>query len=457
MINKKHVFKIFTPTRIIVLGFASIILVGAFLLSLPISHNDGAWFSFIDALFTSTSAVCVTGLVVVDTATQFNAFGQVVILLLIQIGGLGVMTATTLLFMMMRRRINLKSRVVMQEALSEDKLQGVVRSIRKILFMTFIIELVGALILMCSFIPRYGSYGIWVSIFMSISAFCNAGFDILGILEGGQYVSLIPFVGDWFVCLPIMALIIMGGIGFMVMNDVGTSVLKKKRLSINSKIVLITTGILIVLGWIVFLASEWNGALLRGLSPGAKVLAGLFQSVTPRTAGFNSIDQLQLIPISFMMTILLMFIGASPASTGGGVKTTTLAVLIVSGVRTLQGQQDVNIHRSKISTMHIRRAMTLTLIAISLIFINSFLIMAFESGNAIVTLETVIFEVTSAFSTVGLSTGITSSLSIGSKLVLCLTMFIGRVGILTIGFSFIKNKHEFNRKIEYTDAKIMIG
>ncbi len=456
MIKERRIKKIFTPTRVIVLGFAAIIFAGAFLLSLPFSHNNNMWFPFVDSLFTSTSAVCVTGLVVVDTATQFSAFGQVVILLLIQIGGLGFMTATTLLFMMMRKRINLKSRLIMQEAISENRLQGIVKSIKRILILTFTIELIGAFILMCSFIPRYGAYGIWVSIFVSVSAFCNAGFDILGVIEGGEFVSIIPFVSNWYVCLPIIALIILGGIGFMVISDVGQAAIKKKRLSINTKMVLITTAILIVIGWIIFLASEWNG-LLADYSVGTKFLAALFQSVTPRTAGFNSIDQATLTPISYLTTVMLMFVGASPSSTGGGVKTTTIAVIVLTCIRTLQGEKDVNLNKSKINIMNIRKAMTLIIIAITLIFINSFIITGLESSNPNIGLKEIIYEVTSAFSTVGLSMGITPSLSSGSKIILCLTMFIGRVGALTIGFSLIKNNKNFNSKIEYTDAKILIG
>ena len=456
MIKEKRISKIITPTRTIVLGFAAIIFVGAFLLTLPFAHNDGEWFPFIDALFTSASAVCVTGLVVVDTATHFSSFGQAIILLLIQIGGLGVMTATTLLFMMVKKRINLKSRLVMREAISENRLQGIVKSIKKILIMTFSIEIVGALILMCSFIPMYGAYGVWVSIFMSVSAFCNAGFDILGILEGGEFVSLVPFVSNWYVCLPIMALIIVGGIGFMVINDVGCAAFKKKRVSINTKMVLITTSILIIFGWVAFLASEWNG-LLAEYSVGTKILASLFQSITPRTAGFNSIDQSTLTTLSFLATLLLMFIGASPSSTGGGVKTTTVAVLAVTCVRTLQGEKDVNLYRSKINVMNIRKAMTLVSIAFVLIFVNSFAILAFEQARGGIDIGAVVYEVTSAFSTVGLSTGITPSLGTASKLILILTMFIGRVGALTIGFSLVKSNADQNRKIEYTDAKIMVG
>lgn len=451
--ERKHI----TPNRIIALGFASIIFVGAFLLCLPIAHNDKQWFPFIDAFFTATSSVCVTGLIVVDTATKFSLFGQLVILLLIQIGGLGVMTATTLLFLMMRKRITLKNRLLMQEALAEDRLQGIVQNIKRILIMTFIIELIGALILMCSFIPRYGAYGIYVSIFTAISAFCNAGFDILGVLETPMG-SMTPFVENAFVCLPIMALIVTGGIGFMVMNDIHRSVWRKKRLNISTKIVLGTTLVLIILSWIIFACVEWNHSL-KDLSVGGKLLASLFQSVTPRTAGFNSIDLTTMTPVSYIVTIILMFIGASPSSTGGGVKTTTIAVLIIVAIRTLQGEQDVNIRRSKVNFMTVRKALTIIIFSISYVIITTIFIVAFEGnklGENIFPVQ-VFYEVISAFATVGLSLGITPELGIASKLLLCLTMFVGRVGTLTIGFSLLKHGKEGNKKIEYTDAKILIG
>ena len=458
MAIEKKKFKILTPVRVIVIGFALIIFVGAFLLSLPIAHNDMQWFPFMDALFTSTSAVCVTGLIVVDTATQFNLFGQMVILFLIQIGGLGVMTATTLLFLMMRKRITLKNRLMLQEALSEDRLQGIVKSIKLILILTFSIELVGALVLMCSFIPAFGGIGVWISIFISISAFCNAGFDVLGKVCGDQFGSLTTFAENAFVCLPIMALIVIGGIGFMVLIDIGDRAFRKKRkLTPHTKMVLIITAVLIIFGWAAFMATEWNG-VLKDKSVGGKILTALFQSVTPRTAGFETVYQAALTPVSYMLTLILMFIGASPSSTGGGVKTTTLAVLMLTGIRTLQGERDVNLGKTKINPNVIKRAITIIMLAILIIMINTILILIFEQNNhnQMANVENILFEVTSAFSTVGLTMGITPKLSVASKLLLCLTMFIGRVGTLTIGFSIAMRK-KINDKIEYTDAKILIG
>lgn len=458
MLEEKKRFKILTPVRVIAIGFVLIIFVGAFLLCLPISHNNMHWYPFIDALFTSTSAVCVTGLIVADTAVQFSIFGQVVILILIQIGGLGVMTATTLLFLMMRKKITLKNRLMLQEALSQDRLQGIVQSIKTILILTFVTELIGALILMCSFIPDFGAIGVWVSIFLSVSAFCNAGFDVLGVCGGQEFASLSAYAQNALVCVPIMLLIIIGGLGFMVLIDLGGTITrKKKKFTTHTKMVLIITAILIVFGWIAYLLAEWNGAL-KQMSVGGKFLAALFQSVTPRTAGFETISQAALTPVSYMLTLIFMFIGASPSSTGGGVKTTTIAVLLLTGLRTLQAERDVNLGKTKINPTLIKRAITIIMLAIMIITINTILILIFEGSahNANANVQNILFEVTSAFSTVGLSMGLTSKLSVGSKIVLCLTMFVGRVGTLTIGFSIAKRK-KINDKIEYTDAKILIG
>lgn len=445
---------ILSPTRLIVLGFGAVIFVGAFLLCLPFAHNDGNWFPFIDALFTATSSVCVTGLIVVDTAVQFNYFGQAIILILIQLGGIGVMTGATIIFVLIGRRISLKNRLLLGEALVENRLQGIVKMIKKLVIFTFLAELVGALILMCSFIPAYGAKGIFTSIFISISSFCNAGFDVLGVLEQ-PFSSLMAYAGNAFVCLPIMALIIIGGLGFTVINDV-TKIKKKHHLTLQSKIVLISTLLLILIGWFFYALLEWDKAL-SDFNVGEKLVASLFQSVTPRTAGFNSIDQAALTPVSYILTLILMFIGASPASTGGGIKTTTFVMLFIIAYNTLQGNKDVNIGRAKLNDLALRKIITILVLAITLIMLNSLLILVIERNNSDITVNNVLFEVVSAFSTVGLSFGITPQLQAGSKLILGITMFAGRVGMLTLGASLAKIKKSSKNKIEYTDAKIMIG
>lgn len=441
-----------SPMRVIVLSFALAIFVGAFLLTLPISHKDGKWFPFMDALFTSTSALCVTGLIVVDTATAFTGFGQAVILILIQLGGLGVMTGATLISIAIGKRITLKSRILMQESFSEMRLQGIVKLIKQIFLFTFLVEAVGAAILACSFIPKYGAAGIWPSIFIAISAYCNAGFDVLGTLET-PFASLVPFVSNAFVILPIAMLIIIGGLGYGVIRDTGR-VFRKKRLGLHAKVVLITTAVLIVVGWIFFTAVEWNNTL-AGLSPFGKIVGGFFQSISPRTAGFNTIDQAAMTPASYMMTLIFMLIGASPASTGGGIKTTTFACLILIVIATLRGQSEVNIGRSKLNNIAIRKVITTISVAVLFILTSTVLIAAIESGKGI-RLSMIIFECVSAFGTVGLSMGITAELSSWSHLILGALMFVGRVGPLTMGASIAKSNKEIS-KVEYMDAKIIVG
>lgn len=441
-----------SPTRIIVLGFGLVIFIGAFFLALPIAHNSGQWFSFSDALFTATSATCVTGLVVVDTATEFNGFGQFVILLLIQIGGLGVMTGTTIIFIALGRRLSLRNKLLLQESLSETPISGIVKMIKRVIIYTFVIELIGAVLLMCSLIPRYGAIGIWQSVFLSISAFCNAGFDILGVVEQ-PFSSLTPFAQNIFVLLPIMMLVVLGGIGFMVLTDI-SGFKKRKRLQMHTKVVLIITAVLIAIGWIVYAAAEWNHAL-NGLSVWGKLVSSLFQSITPRTAGFNTIDQAAMTPISYVTTLLFMFIGASPSSTGGGIKTTTFIMLILITIATLRGRNYVNIGQSRVTDFTIRKVITIVVIATATIIISIGAIALIEAGNGI-KLKDIVFESVSAFATVGLSLGITPKLSSGSLFILGMVMFIGRVGALTIGASLVRFNGVKNH-IKYGDAKILVG
>lgn len=436
----------------IVLSFAAVILVGAFLLSLPIAHNNNVWMNFSDALFTATSATCVTGLIVVDTAMYFNGFGQFIILLLIQIGGLGVMTGTTLIFIVMGHKLSLKNKLIIQESLSDAPMSRTVPLVKRIIIYTLIIETIGAIVLMCSFIQDYGAIGIWMSIFISVSAFCNAGFDIMGKFDG-EFASLTAHAGDIFVLLPVMLLIVIGGLGFIVMANIADK-RRKRRLSIHSKLVLLVTAILIIVGWIVFAAAEWNRSL-SGLSAWGKLVTSLFQSVTPRTAGFNTIDQAALTPISYIMTMALMFIGASPASTGGGIKTTTLALLLLTTFSTLRGRHDVNLGRSSISNLTIRKVITVIFIATTAIIFATAAIALIEAPQGL-GLKAIIFETVSAFSTVGLSMGITKHLSAWSTLILGIVMFIGRVGTLTIGASIVKS-HKNQNSLKYSDAKILVG
>ena len=321
-----------------VLGFAFVILMGALLLTLPISSANGVSVGFFDALFTSTSCVCVTGLVVVDTGTAFSTFGHVVIILLIQIGGLGFMSVAMLYFMVLGKRVTLGTRLVIQESLNEDRIGGLVRMMRWVIFSALSIEAIGAILLSTRFIPIYGfGKGLWYGVFHSISAFCNAGFDLIG-----GYRNLMPFQYDPVVNLTICSLIIIGGLGFAVLQDVKQNGGNFKKLRLHSKLVIVFTAILLGGGTLIVLLVEWsNPATLGPMNFFQKLQAAFFQSVTLRTAGFNTIDQASLLPATKMISVILMFIGASPASTGGGVKTSTMAVLCLNVRMVARGRTEI--------------------------------------------------------------------------------------------------------------------
>ena len=456
---QKSIHRFLKPSsmRIVVFGFLLLIFAGAFLLSLPIAHRDGGWYSFSDALFTSTSAVCVTGLVVADTAAEFTLFGQIVILLLIQAGGLGFMTGAVLIFMILGKRITLQQRLLVKESISHYKLQGVVALIRQVLLFTAVIEGAGAFVLAFEFVPAYGFWsGLFKSIFLSVSAFYNAGFDVLGT---GEMIGLNNYVGNVLVCLSVMFLIVLGGLGFTVLMQVfGRFRGHRMQLPLHTKIVLITTAVLIVSGGLLFTAFEWNHAF-ADLSPGEKFLAGFFQSVTPRTAGFNTVNQADLSDPSLILTTLLMFIGASPASTGGGIKTTTFVMLLLVIYSSLSSKKFVTIDRKTISGDIIRKSLTIVTIALVYISLATLLLSVFEADNPhadLMTVENFVFETVSAMSTVGLSRGITPYLCDASKLILELGMFIGRVGALTLGVAIVR-RHTAEDRVQYADAKILIG
>ena len=422
---------------------------------LPIAHHDGQWFPFIDALFTSTSAVCVTGLIVVDTAAEYNLFGQFVIMFLIQIGGLGFMAGAMMVFLVLGKRITLQQRLLVKETFSQFKLQGIVALIKKILLYTFVIEGIGAVLLMFAFIPELGwGRGIFTSIFTAVSAFCNAGFDVLGT---GEFKGLTDYASNVLVCLPIMLLIVTGGLGFSVLMDI-VGYRNSRIISLHARIVLITTGVLIVFGAVMFMIFEWNRAFAH-LDTGGKILAGFFQSVTPRTAGFNTVDQSALSEPSRILTAVLMFIGASPASTGGGIKTTTFVILLLCVSSTLTSKRNVNIGKERVTEDAIKKTLVTVTLALSVVVIGALLISIFELNNAhheLMTTGNILFECFSAFSTVGLTAGITPYIGTGSKLVLDCMMFIGRLGPLTMGVALAKKSHGEDN-ITYPSAKIMIG
>lgn len=455
-LNKKSIF---TPARATTLGFLAVILIGAFLLSLPISHNDGEWFGFTDSLFTATSCVCVTGLVVVDTAIEFTLFGQIVILLLIQIGGLGFMTLATVMFIVFGKKINLQSRIYMQESVSEDNLKGVVRLAQKIVIYTLAFEAMGAFVLSFQFAKDFGvGEGIFKAIFMSVSAFCNAGFDVLG-ANYGAFSSLAHYQNNPLVLLTLGVLIIMGGLGFAVITDI-ISRKKSNRLRAHTKAVLLMTSILIVLGTVMFLGFEYNNPKTIGnMSFGNKLLNALFQAITPRTAGFQVLNQADLTVSGATLTMVLMFIGASPASTGGGIKTTTFLIMIAYLWSNLRGEKELVLNKKQITTAQLKKAIAIIITAV-LVIVGSVMVISIAegvNGNKYAGFEEILFESISAFATVGLSMGITPTLSVVSKLMLCLVMLIGRTGPITMGFALVKKVNKTQVNIKYPNSDIMVG
>ncbi|SHJ61223.1 TrkH family potassium uptake protein [Tepidibacter formicigenes] len=437
-----------SPAQFIVLGFAGIILLGALLLNLPIASQDGKSVGFINALFTSTSAVCVTGLVAVDTGTYWTTFGKVIIITLIQVGGLGFMSIATLFAMLIGKKIYLHQRLLIQEALNQYDLSGLVRLTRHILIGTFIIEGIGAIILSMVFIPEMGFLkGLGYGAFHSISAFCNAGFDLMG-----NFSSLTSYTENIVVNIVIMTLIILGGLGFSVMFDI----IKKKnfsKLSLHSKIVIVMSSFLILSGFVLFFAMEYsNPKTLGNLSFKGKILGALFQSVTTRTAGFNTIDLAAMKDSSKFLTIIFMFIGGSPASTAGGIKTSTIGVLILAVITFIRGKEDVEAFGRRISYSVVNKSLGVIAIGLSVvIFMTITLSLTEIKFNFLDTL----FESVSAFGTVGLSLAGSPNLSLIGKILIALSMFAGRVGALTILFALSNRKQK--NLIKYPEDKVIVG
>lgn len=432
--------------QILVLGFAGLILSGVALLMTPYASKSGDSLRFVDALFTATSAVCVTGLVVVDTGTYFSVFGQSVILLLIQIGGLGVMTVATLVAVLSGKKINLKERLLIQEATNQLDLAGVVRLTLYIIRATLLVELVGGTILALRWFQDFGLQGIYFGYWHAVSAFCNAGFDLFG-----EYRSITGYVGDLTVNGVIASLIVVGGIGFPVVADLWNC-RQSRRFSLHTKVVLTTTVLLIVLGaGFIFIAEHGNSKTLGDLPSADKVMASLFQSVTARTAGYNTVDIGLLREGTLLAIIFLMFVGASPSSMGGGVKTSTAAILFISLVGSVTGKRDPLAFGRQIPQQTVYKAFTIVTISVMLISLVT-LTLSFTEAAPIFSL---LFEVTSAFGTVGLSTGITPKLSDAGKVLITLTMFAGRVGTLTLLMALALRPRK--ERLKYPEGKIVIG
>ncbi|WP_040952978.1 TrkH family potassium uptake protein [Gorillibacterium massiliense] len=446
--------KLFThlkPPQILVLGFAGIILLGGFLLTLPMSSATGNHTPFIDALFTATTSTCVTGLVTVDTGTHWSELGHVIILLLIQVGGLGFMTMATLIAMVFRKRISLRERLVLQEALNQNSMEGIVRLIRKVFIYAISIEAAGALLLAIRFsydMPL--GQAIWFGIFHGVSMFNNAGIDLFG-MKTGPFSSLTSYVSDPLVNIVVMLLIILGGIGFIVISDV-IEYPKRRKLSLHTKVVLTATTFLIVFGALVIFIFEFNNErTLQPLSPGGKILAAFFQSVTPRTAGANTIDLGGMRQASQFFTVILMFIGASPGSTGGGIKTTTFTIIVGAMVAMIRGKEDIVLFRNRLAKDRINKAITLTFLALFLVLGVSMVLSTTEDRQFLA----ILYEVTSAFGTVGLTMGITPSLTMVGKIMIIVMMFIGRLGPLTLAYA-LQPKPE-KELFRYPEGKITIG
>ena len=436
-----------SPARLIAFGFLAVILIGAGLLMLPFASKVDV--SYLDALFTATSATCVTGLVVLDTYTSWTAFGQAVILTLIQIGGLGLMTIITLFSYALGRRLALYDRKVLMQSAGNLQLSGIGFLMRRIIPFAFVVEFIGACLLSIRFIPEFGvGKGIWYSFFHSISAFCNAGFDLMG--GKAPFSSLTDYVLDPLVTLTIAFLIILGGLGFIVWRDLERSRFRWSKFQLHTKLVLVTTAVLIFGGWGLFLIFEWNHSL-AGLPVAGKFLAAFFQSVTPRTAGFNTTDLAAMSESGNMLTNVFMLIGGSPGSTAGDIKTTTLAVLILSMIASSRGRRRVNAYHYSIDRDTIRQASSILLVYLSLGIIAILSICAFDP----VTVKEAMFESCSALGTVGLTLGITPSLSWGSQIVLILLMYAGRLGCLSFALVFAQRKAE--APVDRPNGKLLIG
>lgn len=440
-----------SPTQIIALAFAGIILVGTLLLNLPAASRSGESCGFRPALFTATSATCVTGLVLYDTYTQWSAFGQIVILCLIELGGLGFMTAASFVIFILRRKIGLRQRMVMAQTLSVNEIEGVVRLQKCVLFGSAGIQILGAAILFFRFLPDYGARtALHWGVFHAVSAFCNAGFDLFGVLAPGQ--SVIPFNSDPVVCITLMALIVVGGLGFFVWDE-AIRVRRFRKFSVYTKLVLITTGGLILAGAAAFCALEWNNpATLGQMSVSDKLLNGFFQSVTCRTAGFASIDQGAMTDGSKAVSILLMLIGGSSGSTAGGVKTVTFVVLLLFLAARMRGRSRVCAFRRTIPGEKVMDAMTIVTLVV-LLAVGGAVYLCVTSPFS---LTDALYETASAIATVGLTSGGTPLLSVGAQILIIIYMYFGRVGVLTISLGFLMGNRAEER-YQYASTSLLIG
>ena len=440
----------YSAARITVAAFGAIILIGALLLTLPLASRSRVSCGFLPALFTATSATCVTGLVVFDTFTQWSGFGQAVILILIQIGGLSFLSLTSIFFFVLHKKVGMKQRLLLAQAMGLDTMEGVVRMEKRVLKCTFLIEGLGALILFARFAPSYGLWtGLKWGVFHSVSAFCNAGFDLFGSISPGASVAM--WSGDPVVLLTLSALIVLGGLGFFVWEEI----LEKRRFSkfsVYTKLVLLITGGLILAGWLLFCLLEWNNpATLGPMTVPEKLLGGLFQSVTMRTAGFAGVDQGSLTEASRGVGVLIMLVGGSSGSTAGGLKTVTAGVLVLALASRLRGKSHVTVFKRTVSDQQVMDALTLAGVMIGLCFLGGLVLSAYG-----VPFLNAIYETASAVATVGLSAGVTPTLPALCKILLILYMFFGRIGLLTLSLAFLSRDRAEDR-FTYAKTKLLIG
>jgi len=445
----------YSPAQIIIFGFLLVITVGAFLLMLPISSVDRVVTDLSTAFFTATSSTCVTGLIIVDTASYWSMFGKSIILLLVQIGGIGFMSMAMLFSILLKRRVSPKERMVFVQSMNLFSGEKLFSFIKNMLAFTFIFEAIGAFLLSFKFIPIFGFFdGVAKSVFHSVSAFCNAGFDLMGMFSG-EFSSFEYFKDDIYVNIVLQVLIICGGLGFVVWYDIYKKFKEKKKLWLYTKLVLCISAILIITGTFVFAVAEWNNPQTIGTaSAGQKILRSMFMSVTCRTAGFATIPIGELEDASKAMSMILMFIGGSSGSTAGGIKTVTIGIVLISVFQIARGNKDINIHKRRIEPQIISRAFALTVIAAFAVLLSSFILSFTERGFSY---DNVAFEAFSAFGTVGLSTGITPFLSGIGRLIIMALMFFGRIGIITITYAIMMGLDADRQSIRYPKASILIG
>ncbi len=443
------------PARMISASFAVVIAIGTLLLWLPISSKARVFTPLLDCLFTAASATCVTGLVVYDTYTHWSAFGHGVLLMLIQIGGLGLVTFTSFFNLVVGRKLGLRGMRLASESINSTSFGDVPYLLRMIITFTLAVEASGALLLGLYFVPRFGLRGIAISVFLAISAFCNAGFDVLGFL--GEYTSLTSLNDSYLVLFTIMLLIIIGGLGFIVWNDL-MAWRKTRTLLLHTKVVLLVTAFLLLLGTVCFLLFEWNNpATLQPMSLKEKIGAGCLQSVTMRTAGFNSIDLYSMRDATKVFSIVLMFIGAAPGSTGGGIKVTTIAVIVMTAVSISRGKDEPYLLGRRLSANVVYRSLAILFLGIVVSGITAIvLILTCPLEQNGLTGVDAVFEAVSAFATVGVSSGVTAVTNWVGKVALTLTMFIGRVGPVSFGLT-LAAQQKVNRKLIVPEGKIVVG